>query len=149
MKHRYYIGIDPDIDRSGVAVWDSQEKEFYFLNTLDFFPLFHFLYNEFHPIHQNKCALLRIEAGFLNKSNWHGGAKFSGSANTEIGRRTGINHATAMLIEKMAKDIGIDYELVKPTKSKVNDANYFKKLTGYTKQTNQEKRDAAMLVYGL
>jgi len=44
--------------------------------------------------------------------------------------------------------LGIDYKLVKPTKTKTTQ-DVFKKLTNIVGRTNQEQRDAAMLVFGL
>jgi hypothetical protein len=40
------------------------------------------------------------------------------------------------------------YEEIRPTASKVN-AKHFKSITGFDKRTNQEQRDAAMLIHSL
>ena len=88
-----------------------------------------------------------IEAGWLNKSNWHMVSKGSSNINAQIGQRTGANHEVGKKIAEMCEYLDLPYELVKPTKRKVTH-EYFKALTNIIGRTNQEQRDAAMLVIG-
>ena len=61
-----YIGIDPDLDKSGIAVWESQ-NEILTLKNLSFWQLFDLL-----STNRDRIVVVRIEAGWLNfKSNWH------------------------------------------------------------------------------
>jgi hypothetical protein len=137
-----YIGIDPDIDKNGVAIWDSEKKQFDSIAVLDFWDLISvfidlkFWAYETHVI---------IEAGWLiKKSNWHGGR---GVMAQRIAKNVGMNHQVGILLAEYCERYDIPYELVKP-KGKIK-ADTFKKLTGWPERTNQEKRDAAMLVFGL
>lgn len=137
-----YIGIDPDIEASGIACWDSETKEFDYIKSMSFWDVI----NEFEcwNIHINVI----IEAGWLHsKSNWHGRAYQSKSVGERIAKNVGSNHQVGILITEYCEIKNINYRLVFP-RGKVK-ADYFKKLTGYTKRTNQDQRDAAMLVYGL
>jgi hypothetical protein len=47
----------------------------------------------------------------------------------------------------MCEYLDIPHVKVKPTNSK-KDSDFIKKLTGITFRTNQEQRDAFMLIYG-
>ena len=88
-----------------------------------------------------------IEAGWLHKkSNWHGRAGQTKSVGEKIAKSVGRNHQVGILLKEYCEIKGIKHTLVKP-KGKVK-ADYFKKLTGYTKRTNQDQRDAGMLVFG-
>lgn len=132
------IGIDPDVTKSGVATISKPSKNLN-LQNLSFFELYKYL--------ETNCFLIGkvvIEAGWLNKSNWHlkgDKAKYAAA----IGNRTGQNHAVGQKIVEMCEFLNLDYELVKPQKSKT-DAKKFKMLSGYEGRTNAEMRDAAMLI---
>lgn len=138
MNKKILIGIDPDVTKSGVATSDKV------LMNLTFFELFDFLkaYKK-----TNLELEVYVECGFLNKSNWHK-TNGSNSINAQIGQRTGANHEVAKKICEMCEFLEIKYHKIKPTRSKVN-ADFFKKITKIDKRTNQEQRDAYMLIHGL
>jgi hypothetical protein len=96
----------------------------------------------------SETTTVYIEAGWLNKGNWHLNRKMSLSIAAETGRRTGLNHAVGKLIEEMCIYLEIKYKLVRPSETKRN-AIYFGKITGIKYRTNQEQRDAMMLIWGL
>lgn len=138
-----YIGIDPDVDKSGVAYYERKTKIIE-LSNLTFFQLFDYL---------NFCKSkgefkVVVEAGWLNKSNWHKVDKGSSSINAKIGQRTGANHEVGKKIVEMCEYLEIEFKLVKPTRKKLDSAS-FNKITGTIGRTNQEQRDAGMLVFGL
>jgi len=137
-----YIGIDPDIDKSGLCVYDRYAEDKMQLFTASFFDVLQTI-EEWN----SRCrTIVKLEAGWLNKkSNWHGGKS---NVAQKIAKNVGENHATGKLIEQYCIRNNYQYKLIVPKKSKV-DAAMFKKLTGYERRTNQELRDAAMLVYGL
>jgi len=143
------IGIDPDVDKSGVAYIGIDCV--LILDNLTFFKLYDLLSYVKNLSEKGKIIAtplkVYIEAGWLNKSNWHTSDSKSRHVNTRIGNNTGSNHEVGRKIAEMCEYLKIDYELVRPTQSKV-DAVYFKRLTKYQKRTNQEQRDAAMLIWG-
>jgi hypothetical protein len=137
-QHRY-VGIDPDTDKSGVAIIDQTGQ--LYLHNMTFFELFGTL--KFATIQPYPLTVV-IEAGWLNtKSNWH--KQGSGERLvSKIAKNTGANHETGRKIVEMCEYLGVKYELVQPKRSKV-DSKFFEALTGI-KRTNQEQRDAAMLI---
>lgn len=138
---KVFIGIDPDVDKSGFAFTDGKMTT---LQNLMFFQLFETLID--YQKRYKDLITVYIECGFLNKGNWH---KTTGgnSVNAQIGQRTGANHETAKKIVEMCEYLGINHEKVKPTRSKVN-AELFKQVTKIGLRTNQEQRDAYMLIHG-
>lgn len=132
------VGIDPDIDKSGVAL--IKDKKVTLLN-LTFFELFDF-FNKEDP------SLVIVEAGWLNKGNWHTKDKGSAAINAKIGNNTGRNHETGRKIVEMLEYLKIPCLEKKPTQSKLN-AKLFGMITKIKTKTNQEQRDAYMLIHNL
>jgi hypothetical protein len=139
------IGIDPDVDKSGIAYYDTSDSSLE-LSNLSFFQLFDYLSWMKESGIKFKATL---EAGWKNeKSNWHDEKSGSRVASL-IGKHTGRNHETGRKIEEMLIYLMVEYELRIPNKNvhKIGKSE-FNKLTKYKKQTNQDQRDAAMLVFG-
>ena len=103
---RILIGIDPDVEKSGVAYYESDTKKLE-LSNLTFFQLFDYLQH----VERNKADLdevtVVIEAGWLNKSNWHV-THGTANINAQIGQRTGANHEVGRKIVEMCKYIGLN-----------------------------------------
>lgn len=131
------IGIDPDVDKSGFAKLEAGGIEY---TTLSFFDLTEWLRKQAENI---KCVYL--EAGWLNKSIHHFAKNKAIAGN--IGTKVGANHTIGKLLHEYMLRINVKCVLVRPTKSKLN-AEQFKKLTKIETRTNQETRDAVMLVWG-
>src|SRR5437868_2655619 len=99
---KLYIGIDPDVDKSGFAVWDG--KQYIELTCLSLPDLFAALtaYQSEYPVK------VRLEAGWKAQGlNWHAGGLRSANC---VGR----NHEIGRQIEKYCQSNDISYELVKP-----------------------------------
>jgi hypothetical protein len=135
------IGIDPDVDKNGVCFYNGTE---YDLENLTFFELFDFL--NFYKEREQKPTVY-IEKGSLNNSNWHIKQGNSAAFNSKIGENTGRNFETANKIIEMCQYLKLPYVEIKPTRKKI-DSETFKKISGINKRTNQEQRDAFMLIYG-
>lgn len=132
------IGIDPDTFKNGIAIVDKKEI---ILKNLLFFDLFAFL-------EKNKPQIKEVivEAGWLNlKSNFHYFGSISG-INSKIGLKVGANHEVGRKILEMLEFLNINYRIEKPKSKKLN-SKEFRKLTGYKGRTNQDVRDAFMLIY--
>lgn len=137
-----YIGIDPDTDKSGVAIYNTGTKKLKEVKALSFWDLIDELDSWTIPIH------VIIEAGWLiKKSNWHTSQGQTKAVGETIAKNVGANHQVGKLIEKFCIQENIEYTLREP-RGKVTDET-FKKLTKWTEKTNQDMRDAAMLVYGI
>lgn len=140
-RDKFLIGIDPDVDKNGVAIIDGANVT---IDNLTFFKLFDYL--KFYKEKERK-PIVYVECGFLNKSNWHKKAGKSAAFNAKIGEYTGANFETAKKICEMCEYLNIPYHKIKPTNKKI-DSDLFKQLTGVKFRTNQEQRDAFMLIHG-
>lgn len=134
-----YIGIDPDCDKSGMAAWDTKKKELIWFKVMKFWDIYDIF------IREGQYLSVIVEAGWLSpKSNWHNerqGARLA----SRIGKNVGANHQVGKLIAEMCDYLKIPYQLVMP-QGKI-DAKNFERITGI-KKSNQDLRDAVMLVWG-
>lgn len=136
-----FIGIDPDVKKSGVAYYFKTTKQLE-LSCLTFFELFEYLQL---CKTNNPDVKVYIEASWLIKTDWNRGGK--NSTSTLINKSIGANHETGRKIVEMCEYLEISYVLVRPTTKKLTHEK-FVQFTGIIGKTNQEMRDAAMLVYG-
>ncbi|MDV2440712.1 hypothetical protein QR665_14715 [Acinetobacter gerneri] len=135
------IGIDPDLEKSGVAVLKDGSLR---LDNMRFYDL-----TQYFEVNKDQIKKVVIEAGWMNKkSNLHGRIGQSKRAGERIAKNVGENHATGKLLVEMAESLGLAVVLVKPTKSKKN-SEEFNRITGWQGRTNQEQRDAGMLIWGM
>ena len=149
MKH-LYIGIDPDVEKSGFAIWNKPEQRFEKITSLILPDLLDTIIEL-----RESIALVVVESGFLNKSNWHlyrvpkkAKVKNPIAHAAKTGENTGRGHQRAMDIVELMEWLKIPYRLQKPLSPNTwkDDEKMFQKITG-TKGGNSEKRDAAMLVF--
>ena len=141
---RTIIGIDPDAEKSGIAVLCAGRLT---LTTLPFVEAVRFVAHQ-HP------DLVIIEAGWLNASNWHLRRGQSPYVVAKIGQAVGRNQQTGILLCETLRALGYTVREQKPlTKAwrghdrKITHAE-FCALTGYDgKHTNQEQRDAGLLAW--
>ena len=96
------IGIDPDVEKNGVAIKNGDDIS---LLNLTFFELFERLKDL-----KNENVKIYIECGYLNKSNWHKVGKGSAALNAKIGNSTGRNHEVARKIVEMCEYLNLDYK---------------------------------------
>ena len=134
---KIYIGIDPDVHKSGCAVVANGILREYaaeeFFSITEKILAFHY-YNDVTVI---------IEAGWLNKKpNWH---KSKNAATAQkIARDVGNNHQVGKLFEQFCKYNHIEYTLVIPKHSKIT-PKMCSAIIGETVK-NQDIVDAIMLV---
>ena len=134
------IGIDPDLEKSGVAILGSslELKNLSFSETVDLF-----------RTEQQQIKKVVIEVGWLNtKANFHTRVGQRKSVGERIAKNVGENHATGKLLVEMAKSLNLSVMEIRPTKAKKN-SKQFNQMTGWVGRTNQEQRDAAMLIFGM
>lgn len=134
------IGIDPDLEKSGVAILGQslELKNLTFSETVELF-----------RTHQDEIKKVVIEAGWQNKkSNLHGRFGQSKIVGERIAKNVGENHATGKLLVEMAQSLGLPVVEVRPTRTKMK-AEDFNRITGWQGRTNQEQRDAALLIWGM
>lgn len=147
-KYDYYVGIDPDVKKSGFAI--VHNGRVIFTDTYDFATLIH----ELRTLRWNNVLVI-VEASWLLTSNWHMAQRYGSTARAaSLGRSVGMNHATGMHIVECARAIGFDVIEQTPLrkigsardgKLRQEDAEYY--MTGLSARTNQEERDAARLAW--
>lgn len=145
---RFIIGVDPDVDASGVALY-FEDKSFQ-LGTMSFPLLLDFL-----QLYKERICEVFVEAGYLVSAHWHTKVGHSMAKNASIANDSGRNGEVGRKIVEMLAHYKIKRYEVKPfkktwgkdNKSKISHAELVKKarvkLPG---RTNQEERDATLIV---
>lgn len=152
-KHCVKIGIDPDIHNSGVAIIEGIRL---FSLNYSFCEMLNFL-EATKKMYLKHCVF--IEAGWLVSHNFTATKGLSLKRQLKIANDVGVNWGVGKLIEQFCIDKNINYKLVKPLKKrwgktgkeKISHAEFInlfkvKKLATNLKSTNQEQRDAALLI---
>jgi hypothetical protein len=131
------IGIDPGT-QTGLSVYDTNKQELIAVKSGTIIEMYYELL-EWIESYDHK---VRIEDA--RKRKWFGSnskAKMQGAGSIK---------RDCKIWEEICDHHEINYEMVHPIKGATKlDAKTFKKMTGWDKQTNEHKRDSAMLVYGL
>ena len=158
-----YVGIDPDKDKSGVAVIIDNEI------TL-FDGSFAEVYKEIMMLNRSckRPVKVYIEAAWLSKGNWHLNPSDSIFVASKIGYSIGENHTVGRLLYELLLDNGVDVTPIKPlakfwgnktkkpdakpkrTNDKISHEELAQELanfgiSGLGKTSNPEKRDAALI----
>lgn len=151
-KYQNIIGIDPDCDKSGVAFLEKITKKLEISNLtfpklLDYMQFIKKEHDE-----TGQTVVFVVEAGYLNRSNWHVKGNNTRVATT-IGSHTGRNHEVARKIIEMVKHYDLEVIEARPLKKcwkgkdgKISheELSYFTAISG---RTNQEGRDAALIAW--
>lgn len=148
MENSKIIAIDPDVDKSGVAVMD-REKQFISVDLL----MFPDVLDEVEKWKTKGYDRVVIEAGWHHrKANFHGG---NIAVAQKIAHDVGLNHATGRLMVQMLQRTGIVVEEVPPlvkrwngTGGKITHTELLKLIPWLPyKRTNQDARDAILLAW--
>lgn len=137
-----YIGIDPGV-HTGIAVWNAKEKRFILIDTANIgraigICLMYFdKYVDLHLIVEDARQRKWIPRE-QSLSQFKGRAMGAGSIKRDC-----------QIWEEFARDYSLEITFVPPRKGATKwDADYFKKVTGWTGRTSNHARDAALLVFG-
>jgi hypothetical protein bfra3_11751 len=152
-KYDVVIGIDPDVDESGVAflIVESRIIE---VSNLTFADLLDYLREtRDFLIKEGRLFAVVVEAGWLNKAHWHVGGGGSAARSAAIGNHTGRNHEVGRKIVEMCRHYGIEVVEQPPLRKmwKGRDGKItheeLQHLAIITGKTNQETRDAALIAW--
>jgi hypothetical protein len=140
MNSQKIIGIDPDVDKSGVCIVNNM-LQIELLTTMDLVDLFALIES------MSDCRDIKVivEAGWMNKTNFHVRGMDSVWKSAKIGSHVGANHEIGRQIIKFCEKVGIECHAIKPKGHKMS-ALDFKRISGWTKRTNQEMRDAYKII---
>ena len=136
VKVDYVIGIDPDVEKNGVAFLECATKRLE-VTSLTFPDLLDFLRST-----QRQAEVLQknlrviIEAGWLNKAHWHLTSKDSKQSAAAKGNAAGRNHEVGRKIAEICEHWQLPYELIKPLALKTGGVNLWKGKEG--KITHEE-----------
>lgn len=141
--HPLVIGIDPDLDKNGVAiVTDGQVQE---LNNLNFMELMKF------------CSTYHQQAVFVLEDVEHNKPVFNRRLkplqNLKVAQNVGMVKGVARLIAQFLETGDYRFIKVRPLRGELKGAKknraYFNQITGWSKSSNEDNRDAALLAkYG-
>lgn len=133
------IGVDTGT-HTGVAVWNSEENEFIDIKTLMLHQALQLVITMCQMWKRENVMVLFEDA---RQRKWYGhdaDAKKMGA---------GYVKRDAVIWEQFCTDYGIAFRALPPAKGATKlDADYFKRLTGWSKRTSEHARDAAMIVFG-
>lgn len=148
-RYETYIGIDPDVERSGVGVVTRVNGVVEALG-LTLPELLNYFMRKGATAEN---SLVVVEAGWLNKGNWHIGRGDSIALSASKGYHVGRNHQIGMDIIGMATFLGYKVQEIRPLrkcwkgKDRKITAEELKSFTGYQKRTSQEMRDALLIAW--
>lgn len=153
------VAIDPDSDKSGVASLECATRLLE-VSALSFPRLIDYLHwAKTRSDDTGQSLLVLIEAGWLNRSNWHLSPRDTPRSAAAKGNHVGRNHEVGRKIAEMCQHGQIPYRLVRPLPLKAGSLHLWRgkdgkitheelaAFTGITSRTNQEERDAALLAW--
>lgn len=153
-KYDYIIAIDPDVDKSGLAILETPQYSLTVL-TLEFPKLLDALKGYKQVADKfNKTIIVVVEAGWLNQSNWHLKKGDNMRLASAKGNSTGRNHEVGRKIVEMCKHYGLEVIEQRPLRKcwkgkdgKITQQEIEQFIPDFPKRSNQEERDAALLAW--
>lgn len=157
-KYDMIIGIDPDVNRNGVAVLDTFHAymelfSYSFAELMELLPLRKAMSGA-----KGESLLVVVEASWMTEANWHGKSGDNRRQASSKGYDVGRNHETGRKIVEMCRDyLGIKVKCRHPLRKmwkgkdgKITHDELAALLGGSgvrcsKNRTNQEERDAALL----
>lgn len=135
-----YIGIDPGT-KTGLAVWDSEKREFRIVRTTRILEAIWVCQEILRRVVPHIIFEDARRRKYLprekNLSEYRGKLMGAGSVKRDC-----------EIWEEFCKGYNIPFTAVPPRKGATKwDADYFKKVTGWTGRTSNHARDAALLVF--
>lgn len=136
--YKYCIGIDTGV-HTGFAVWNRELRAFELIGEKKIHEVMQ-LVREYYLTGDG--VLVRVEDA--RKRTWFG------TRSNEKLQGAGSVKRDSTIWDDYLKDLGCEYEMVAPKDNNTKLSQMqFKALTKYKGLTNEHKRDAAMLVFGL
>ncbi len=146
-RKSYIVGIDPDIDKSGVAMLDMVKKQFVYLGALPFPRLLEF-------VESNKDDACFVVEDSDIATSFHYIRTDKPAIIFAKGRSVGLCHATFRHLCEYLDYVGAEYVKQRPLRKmwkgkdrKITheELSYF--VSGLPKRTSQDVRDACLLAW--
>lgn len=160
-KPRFIIGIDPDVEKSGVAVLYTETRQFTIIQPASLYEVLVLFAETKKTIMEGGNAVVVIEDSD-STTNWHIDKLEYAPLNLKgklrkaaaMGHGAGMCHATQRHIEEFAKECSLEVVKQKPLKKtwmgrdgKITQEEIMQFIPGLPKKINQECRDAALLAW--
>lgn len=152
-KYDNIIAIDPDVEKSGVAFLEVKTRKLE-LSALSFPLLMDYLqFAKKTASESGQTFAVIVEAGYLNKPNFHLPPNSTPRMAAQIGCRVGRNQETAAKIIESCRHWNIEVKEAKPLpkcwagKDRKITHDELAAFTGIMVRTNQDQRDAALLAW--
>lgn len=148
------LGIDPDVDQSGIARLDVAERKCY-ADHLPFALLIEYC-NTMKEVARRRGRHLKVvvEASWLSGHNWHISRFDNPAVAAKKGEGVGRMHETGRKIVEMLEHYGIDVRAQHPLKKcwkgkdgKITHEELTQICRWEKKRSNQEERDAMLIAY--
>ena len=134
-----FIGVDTG-KHTGVAVWNSEEKQFIDIKTL--------MLHQALQLVITMCQIWKRENVFVLFEDARQRKWFGTNSNAKM-QGAGSVKRDAVIWEEFCTDYGINFRALPPAKGATKwSPDYFKAVTGWSKKTSEHARDAAMIVFG-
>lgn len=155
-KHQNIIGVDPDVDKSGVALLHVPTCKLE-ATSLSFPELLDYL--QFVKKKSDECkesVIVVVEASWLISHHWHSKKGDNQRVTAMKGNSAGRNHEVGRKIVEMCEHYGLEVIEQRPLRKcwkgrdgKIthDELNYILRHNGLpeVKRTNQDARDAALI----
>lgn len=147
---RYILGIDPDLEKSGIALLDRQRGEFLKVSAVSFVEMSLILRGD---VPDKDDITIVLEDSDLS-TNWHVNPRDNVHVAAAKGRSIGMCHATARHIKELAEYYQMQVVQMKPLRKcwkgpngKITHDECKQFMRNLPTRTNQEMRDAALLAW--
>lgn len=135
------VGIDPDTQAHGVAIFQNGE-----LTRLEQWPLMELMawVQSVQSIKYADGLIFSIENVLANGFVYARNVQSSGAANAKVAKNIGQCQQSQTELMRMLDYLGVPYVLHNPAKSNwAKNRAMFEKVTGWNIQSNEDKRSAA------
>ena len=134
-----FIGVDTGT-HTGIAVWDSEEKQFIEVKTMMLHQALQLVITICKSWGRENVMVIFEDA---RQRKW-----FGANSNSKM-QGAGSVKRDASIWEEFCIDYQIPFRALPPTAGATKlKPDYFKAITGWSKKTSEHARDAAMIVFG-
>lgn len=153
-KLNYTIGIDPDVEKNGVAIVERETKHLEcaamtFAETLDYLQ-----WVAKRSAEAKASVKVYVEAGWMNRTNWHLKKWDNRGQVVAKGVSQGRNEQVSRMLGEMCQYYGLDWMHIKPLRKcwsgrdrKITHDELCAVTGLMYGRTNQEMRDAALIAW--
>ena len=150
----YTIGIDPDVEKNGVAIVERETKHLEcaamtFAETLDYLQ-----WVAKRSAEAKASVKVYVEAGWMNRTNWHLKKWDNRGQVVAKGVSQGRNEQVSRLLGEMCEAYGLRWQFLKPFRKvwggrdrKITHDELCAVTGLMYGRTNQEMRDAALIAW--